>query len=117
MSLAQEVTRRRDERGWTREELAAATRGVVSKTTITDIENEKTLRPRRATLHALAMALDCTVDDLTGREPMPVAEPEGPEERRLLEDYRTLNVENRASLRAVLRGLVLQQRSTPLDQE
>ena len=116
VSLAQEVTRRREARGWTREDLASATRGLVSKTTITDIENGKTLRPQRGTMKALATALQCTEDELLGREPVPEPEPNNDEEIRLLSDYRALTVEHRAALQTVLRALVQQQQQRRHDQ-
>lgn len=116
VSLAQEVTRRREARGWTREDLASATRGLVSKTTIVDIELGNTLKPRPATMRALATALQCSEDELLGRAPIPAPAPDNADEIRLLEDYRTLTVEHRAALQTVLRALVQQQQQRRHDQ-
>lgn len=112
--LGHEVRRRREERGWTIAELA--TLADISGATLSDIESGVTTSPHRPTLRGLARALDCTIEELTGEAPKPVAAPSSGEEVQLLETYRALNQERRAAARQVMDGLLrLQQESSPSD--
>jgi|GEM_PF-2196515 len=110
LELGQEVRRRRESRGWTIAELAAL--ADISGATLSDIENGVTTSPHRPTLRGLARAFDCTIEELTGGEPKPVANPAGPEEIQLLESYRALNQERRAAVRQVMEGLLRLQRES-----
>lgn len=110
VELGEEVRRRREERGWTIAELASI--ADISGATLSDIESGVTANPHRPTLRGLARALDCTIEELTGNEPKPVAKPSDGEEVQLLETYRALNQERRAAARQVMEGLLrLQQES------
>jgi len=59
-----EIRERRERLGMSQIELAA--RSGVKQSVISDIENNKTTRPRIDTVASIARALGCTVDDLIG---------------------------------------------------
>lgn len=71
MTIGENVRTRREENGFSREQLAAAS--SISRGAIDLLEQGYTIRPRPATLKALADALGCKVADLANgaRQPLP----------------------------------------------
>jgi len=72
--LARRLLKLREDRGWTRAELAD--RSGISARTIRNIEVGDQINPNDHTKFTLAAALDCSVPDLTGQTPVVLETPE-----------------------------------------